>query len=193
MKKAITLAVWTLLAILAAQLPADARRLPDRLDAVQLKKGLAAFNRHDYTTAGLLLQSPAEHGDAGAQAILCFLHTYGRGVPQSFREAAYWCRRSAEQGNAQGQYMLGLLYNNGHGVPEDFVQAYKWLNLAAARASGPKREFSYRIRDAVATKMSPAQVAKAQALALAWRPMPERRRPACSCASANCPCRPACR
>ena len=167
--------VWSLLAILAAQLPADARRLPDRLDAVQLKKGLAAFNRHDYTAAGLLLRAPAEHGNASAQAVLCFLHTYGRGVPQSFREAAHWCHRSAEQGNAQGQYLLGLLYNNGHGVPEDFVQAYKWLNLAAAHAAGPKRDFSYRIRDSVATKMSPAQVAKAQALAIAWRPIPELR------------------
>jgi uncharacterized protein len=173
MKKGVTLAFWSLLAILATQPPADARRLPDRLDAVQLKKGLAAFNRHDYTAAGLLLRSPAEHGDAGAQAILCFLHNYGRGVPQSFRAAAHWCRRSAEQGNAQGQYLLGLLYDKGHGVPEDFVQAYNGLNLAAARAAGPKREFSYRIRDAVATKMSPAQRAKAQALAIAWRPIPE--------------------
>ena len=174
MKKAMTLAAWSLLAILAAQLPADARRLPDRLDAMQFKKGLAAFNRHDYTTAGLLLRSPAEHGNSSAQAILCFLHTHGRGVPQSFPEAAFWCRRSAEQGNPQGQYMLGLLYNRGNGVPENFVQAYKWLNLAAANASGPKREFSYRIRDSVATKMSPAQIAKAQALAVEWVPMPER-------------------
>ena len=173
MKKAVALAVGALLAILASQLPAEARRLPDRLDGVQSKRGLAAFNRRDYTAAGLLLRSPAEHGDAGAQAALCYLHTYGRGVPQSFRAAAHWCRRAAEQGNAQGQYLLGLLYNNGHGVPEDFVQAYKWLNLAAARAAGPKREFSYRIRDSVAAKMSPAQVAKAQALAIAWRPLPE--------------------
>jgi TPR repeat protein len=173
MKKAISLAFWSLVAIVVAQLPADARRLPDQLDAVQLKEGLAAFNRHDYTAAGLLLRFPAEHGDSGAQAILCYLHTYGRGVPQNYWEAAYWCRRSAEQGNAHGQYLLGLQYNNGHGVPENFVQACKWLNLAAAHASGPKREFSYRIRDAVATKMSPAQIAKAQALAIAWRPIPE--------------------
>jgi len=173
MNKAIKLFVWLLLAILAAHVPAEARRMPDRPDAVQLRKGLAAFNRQDYTAAGLLLRAPAEHGDPGAQAILCFLHSYGRGVPQSFREAANWCRRSAEQGNAQGQYLLGLLYNSGHGVPENFVLAYKWLNLAAAHASGPKRDFSYR--DSVATKMSPAQIAKAQALAIAWRPMPELR------------------
>jgi len=125
MKKAIALAVWSLLAILATQLPADARRMPDRPDAVQLRKGLAAFNRQDYTAAGLLLRSPAEHGNASAQAILCFLHTHGRGVPQSFQEAANWCRRSAEQGNAQGQYLLGLLYNNGHGGDGSVEQCKK--------------------------------------------------------------------
>jgi len=173
MNKAIALIVWSLLAILAAQLPADARRLPDPQSAVQLKKGLAAFNRQDYAAAGLLLQIPAERGNSSAQAVLCYLHTYGRGVPQSYRIAAEWCHRSAEQGNAQGQYMLGLLYNSGHGVKESFVQAYKWLNLAAARASGPKKEFSYRIRDSVAAKMSPDQVEKAQALTIEWRPAPE--------------------
>lgn len=173
MRNAIALIAWSLLAVLAAPLPVDAHRSPEGPSTMQLKKGVTAFNRHDYTAAGALLRLPAEQGSAGAQALLCFLYTYGRGVPQSFFEAAIWCRRSAEQGNAQGQYMLGLLYNKGHGVPESFIQAYKWLNLAAAHASGPKREFSYRIRDSVAAKMSPAQVAKAQALTIKWRPTPE--------------------
>lgn len=171
MKNKIALAVWSLLATLVAYLPAEARRLPD----VQLRKGMAAFNRQDYTTAARLLRLPAERGDSGAQAVLCFLYTHGRGVLQNYPDAAVWCSRSAEQGNAQGQYMLGLLYNKGHGVPENFVQAYKWLNLAAAHASGAKKEFSYRIRDSVATKMSPSQVAKAQALAIEWQPAPEQR------------------
>ncbi len=154
------------LMMLSAALPANAGPLRD---------GLAAFKRHDYATAARHLQSPAEHGDARAQAVLCYMHTYGRGVPQNYREAANWCLRAANQGNAESQYMLGLLYNKGHGVPEDFIQAYKWLNLAATRASGPKREFSHRIRDSVASKLSPAQLAKAQALAMAWRPIPELR------------------
>ena len=175
MKKAIALALGALLAMLASLVAADAGRLQVRRDAVLVRQGLAAFNRHDYEKAGRLLREPAEHGYANAQALLCFMHTHGRGVPQSYRVAADWCRRSAEQGNAQGQYMLGLLYNSGHGVPENFVQAYKWLNLAATHASGPKREFSYRIRDNVATKMSPAQLEKAQALAAAWQPTPEPR------------------
>jgi TPR repeat protein len=173
MRKAIALIAGSLLALLLAQLPAEARRSPGGLSTAQLRKGMAAFNRHDYSAAGVLLRFPAEQGSSTAQAVLCYLYTYGRGVPQSFWEAANWCHRSAEQGNAQGQYMLGLLYNKGHGVPENFVQAYKWLNLAAAHASGAKKEFSYRIRDSVATKMSPHQVSKAQALSIEWLPEPE--------------------
>ena len=174
MNKAFILALGSLLAVFILHEPAAARRSPQALPALQLKRGLAAFDRRDYATAGLLLRLPAERGDAAAQAVLCFLHSAGRGVPQNFREAAYWCHRAAAQGNPQGQYLLGLMYNRGQGVPEDFVQAYKWLNLAATRASGPKRDFSYRIRDAVAAKMSPAQMAEAQALAIAWRPQREK-------------------
>lgn len=164
MRRTTMLTGWIFLAVIAANLPAHAD---------QLRDGLSAFKRHDYARAAALLRSPAENGDPRAQAVLCFMHTYGRGVPQNYREAASWCLRAANQGNSESQYMLGLLYNKGHGVPENFVEAHKWLNLAATRASGPKREFSYRIRDSVATKMSPAQLAKAQALAVAWRPVPE--------------------
>jgi uncharacterized protein len=142
-------------------------------NASQLRKGLAAFQRSDFTRAATLLRLPAKQGNPQAQAVLCFLYTYGRGVPQSYDEAAFWCVRSAEQGNTEGQYQLGLLFNKGHGVPENYVQAYKWLNLAAARASGSKKDFSYRIRDAVASKMSPKQIAKAQRLAVAFRPIAE--------------------
>ncbi|MGH6725341.1 MAG: hypothetical protein ACREB8_02190, partial [Pseudolabrys sp.] len=90
--KASKLFVWTLLALLGANVLADAHTGLDRLDAAQLRKGLAAFDRQDYTAAGLMLQRPAERGDASAQAVLCYLHNYGRGVPQSFRAAAHWCR-----------------------------------------------------------------------------------------------------
>ena len=166
MKRTTTLAVWTLLVAVTATLSAHAD---------QPRDGLTAFNRHDYARAAALLRSPAEAGAPRAQAVLCYMHTYGRGVPQNYREAASWCLRAANQGNSESQYMLGLLYNKGQGVPEDFIEAYKWLNLAATRASGPKREFSYRIRDSVATKISRAQIAKAQALAIAWRPEPELR------------------
>jgi TPR repeat protein len=166
MRRTTNLAIWILLVTITANLPAYADHLRD---------GLVAFKRHKYSAAATLLQSPAEQGDPGAQAILCFLYTHGRGVPQNYREAAGWCRRAANQDNSEAQYMLGLLYNKGHGVPEDFIEAYKWLNLAATRASGPKQDFSYRIRDSVANKMSPAQIAEAQRLALDWKPTLEQK------------------
>jgi TPR repeat protein len=64
--------------------------------------------------------------------------------------------------------MLGLMYDKGHGVPQDFVLAYKWLNLAAARAPKYERDYFLRLRNAVASKMSPVQIAEGQRLAMLW-------------------------
>jgi TPR repeat protein len=74
------------------------------------------------------------------------------------------------QGNPFAQSMLGLMYDKGHGVPQDFVLAYKWLILAAAHASPRERDAYLRLRNAVASKMSPAEIAKGQWLALNWTP-----------------------
>jgi len=55
-------------------------------------------------------------------------------------------------------------------VRQDFVLAYKWLNLAAARAPKRQRDYFLRLRNAVASKMSPAQISEGQRLALLWVP-----------------------
>lgn len=164
--KTVKSALALFLAVLALSAAAPAR-------ADQLHAGLSAFRQHNYIKAAALLQVPAEGGNASAQTVLCFLYTAGYGVPRSYPEAAAWCKRAANQGDARAQYMLGILYNKGHGVPEDYILAYKWLNLAASRATGPKKDYSFRMRDAVATKMSPAQIALAQALSVEWRPVRE--------------------
>ena len=67
MKKSIALIACSLLAIAATQYPTQARQTLDALTALQVKKGMAAFNRHDYATAGLLLRLPAERGASEAQ------------------------------------------------------------------------------------------------------------------------------
>jgi hypothetical protein len=62
-------------------------------------------------------------------------------------------------------------------VSQDFVQAHKWLNLAAARlGTGEKEKLdaALRERDALAAKMTPAQIEEAQKLAREWKPHPER-------------------
>lgn len=132
----------------------------------------AAYARGDYVAAGALLVPLAWQGDARAQGLLGFLYEYGKGVPQDFVVAAQWYTCAAEQGEATAQYLLGLLYDKGRGVPRDVVLSQKWLILAAARASKQERDAYTRIRDAVASKMSFAQLALAQELAIQWLPSP---------------------
>jgi hypothetical protein len=120
------------------------------------------------------LSLAAEQGEATAQWMLGVKYEIGRGVPQNYVEAAKWYRRAAEQGQRQAQEFLGHMYEEGTGVPQDYVQAYIWYSLASARASGSNREESTRNRDRVAQKMISVQLARAQELASAWQPHPER-------------------
>jgi uncharacterized protein len=78
--------------------------------------------------------------------------------------AVYWYTCAAEQGHATAQYLLGLMYDKGLGVERSDTLAYMWLNLAAAHAPPHTKAYYTRIRDAVAAKMTAAQVDEAQ-----WR------------------------
>jgi uncharacterized protein len=110
----------------------------------------------------------AKRGDVLAAERLGWLFSTGRGVPQNYREAAKWFYRAAIHGDGVAQYALGMLYNKGQGVSRDYVLSYMWLNLSASQASGANRDYITRLRDALALKMTPKQLATAQELALAW-------------------------
>ncbi len=133
-----------------------------------LARADAAFARGNYVSAVNILTPLAFGGDARAQALLGFMFEHGYGAPQVYDSAAGLYGQAAMRGNPFGQAMFGLMYDKGHGVPQDFVLAYKWLNLAAARARTRERDHFLRLRDAVASKMSPAQIAEGQRLAMAW-------------------------
>jgi uncharacterized protein len=141
---------------------------PAHADAVA--RANAAYAHGDFIRAATLLTPPALRGDARAQAFLGFLYENGYGAPQAYDAAADLYIRAAASGNPFGQAMLGLMYDKGHGVPQDFILAYKWLDLAAARASLRERDYFLRLRNAVASKMSPAQISEGQHLALIWAP-----------------------
>ena len=67
------------------------------------------------------------------------------------------------------------MYTVGQGVPQDYVQAHMWFNLAAARSSpGEVHDRAVQLRDALAERMTTAQVAEAQRLAREWKPRGER-------------------
>jgi TPR repeat protein len=144
------------------------------VQAQSFKQGVSAFNRQNYAQASQIFIPLAERGNAAAQAYLGFMFETGRGVPQNYTEAAMWYRRAAEQGDSLAQYSLGLLYDHGQGVPRDVVEANKWLNLSAAGAPPRAREARVRIRDAVTTKMTRGEIARARLRALEWAPTPER-------------------
>jgi len=137
-----------------------------RADAVA--RANAAYARGDYVRAVNILTPLALNGNANAQAFLGFMFEHGYGAPQVYVAAADLYCQAAIRGNPFGQAMLGLMYDKGHGVPQDFILAYKWLNLAAARAPAREREYFLRLRNAVASKMSPAQIAEGQRLAMLW-------------------------
>jgi uncharacterized protein len=143
-------------------------------EAASLRQGISAFNRQDYVSASRVFIPLAEQGDPAAQAYLGFMFETGRGVPQNYTEAAMWYRRAAEQGDSLAQYSLGLLYDKGQGVPRDIVEASKWLNLSTAAAPPQAREARARIRDAVTTKMTRGEIARARLRALQWAPSRER-------------------
>ena len=114
------------------------------------------------------IMARAKRGDTVAAVLLARLYSTGQGVPQNYYEAAKWFYRAADQGNGGAQYALGMLYNKGEGVRRDYVLSYMWLNLSAAQAVGDDRDFKVRMRDAIATKMTPRQVQIAQEMAVKW-------------------------
>lgn len=114
----------------------------------------------------------AEHGDREAEAYLGWLYSIGSGVPQNYRLAADWFRCAASKGHGGAQFALGLLYNSGKGVKKDLVLSHYWLNLSAAQAHGSGRDFKVRVRDAVASKLTPSQTKFSEELATGgpgWR------------------------
>jgi TPR repeat protein len=132
----------------------------------------------DYKEALKWFRSAADRGNAAAPFYLGIMFAEGEGVPQNHAEAAKWFRLAADRGNPEARYNLGLAYATGIGVSPDDVSAHMWLNLAAAgfpASDFGKRSNAAHNRDAVAGKMTPAQVAEAQRLASAWHAAEEAR------------------
>jgi TPR repeat protein len=143
---------------------------------------VAACKLGDYETACRISRSLAEQGLCDAQIFLAIMYDKGQGVPQDFVEAAKLYRKAADQGDADAQYALGDMYGEGKGVPQNYVRAYTWYNLAASQyASSPHYELYERdresaeiLRDLLARKMTPAQIAETQRLAREWKPKKEK-------------------
>jgi uncharacterized protein len=130
----------------------------------------ATYGRSDHAAALRTGKLSGRQTRASADALVGFNYEHGLGVSQNYDVAVDHYVRAAEHGDPTGQYLLGLMYDKGHGVWQDAVLALKWLNLAAAHAPTRYRENYLRLRDAVASKMTPSQISLAQRLAFEWVP-----------------------
>jgi len=115
---------------------------------------------HDFSMSYEQAREGARTGDAGACFRLGQMSGLGFGCAQSYAEAVRWYREAANRGHAGAQCNLGFMYGTGRGVPQDYVQAYAWYNVAAAAGDDTARHN----RDAVAHRMSPGQLERAQEL-----------------------------
>ena len=168
--------------------------------AANLKSAESAYKKKDYATALKRFAPAAKQGNAEAELYLGKMCLLGQGVPMDRNEAIKWFRASADQGNADAQFFLGTMYllprkdvpqglkwmrlsaEQGNqdaqlllgqtymqGVkelPRDLVQADMWMRLAA-RNNLPFYELQV---DGLERQMNSADIAKAKALAAAWKP-----------------------
>ena len=130
--------------------------------------GLRAYDAGDFATAYSVWSELARRGDAEAEAALAGLYFQGLGVEMSAAQAAAWYRRAAKRGLMAAQMNLGDLYATGRGVGRDLVEAYLWLALAAAQGN----TWSAARRDEIAKAMSATDIARAEALAGAFKAKP---------------------
>jgi TPR repeat protein len=154
--------------------PGEARRLY-RLAAEQgLLKAQYAVARvytlgvgsdFDDAEAAVWYRIAAERGHVGAQHDLGAIYDQGRGVAQDFGEAAKWYRSAAAQGDANSQVWLAQAHVSARGVPADLVRAHMWLSVAAPLLAGPEARSAAAQRDAVAVRLTAAQLVQAQELA----------------------------
>lgn len=110
--------------------------------------------------------SAAAQENAEAQFYVGSMYFMGAGVRHDSVRGLKLLELAADQGNADAQVFLGLIYfQGGGGVARDFVQSDVWFHLAADRGDPLAPQQVVRIE----RQMTPADVAKAKALAAAWK------------------------
>ncbi len=133
-------------------------------------EGLDAFVRGEYDLALAKFRPLSMQRNPDVQFAIGVMYKDGFGLPRQGSEAKRWLLKSASQGNAFAQSVLGEMFMNGEGVGRDYPMAYMWFDLAADRGPyGAVHRRARQDRDAVAARLSPAEIAKARRLAQTWR------------------------
>jgi TPR repeat protein len=129
----------------------------------------------DDAQAAVWYRKAADEEHVDAMFNLGRMYSTGRGVARDDAQAAVWYREAAEQGHSSAQFNLGSMHLTGQGVVRDYVESYKWSNVAALGESGDAQREGLLGLEALATRMTPAQIAEAQRLVREWQAAFEQR------------------
>ncbi len=129
----------------------------------------------NYQQSDLWYSKAAEHGIADMLNDLGDMYADGNGARKNIEQAETFYRKAAEQGDAKALFNIGMLYcckgyyhqtyYDGGFLSNDIYQkAYIWFSLAATNGmtnSVERREFA-------ASKLTPAELSKAQEFASSY-------------------------
>ncbi len=132
------------------------------------EKGLGIAR--DRAKARIWYRRAADQGNRKAMHNLAVIYAEG-GISSKkpdFRKAAIWFRKAAERGLTDSQFNLAILSERGLGVKQNLAEAYKWFSLAAGHGD---KDAGNRA-EAIANRMTSAQLAAAKKRVSNWRPKP---------------------
>ena len=121
----------------------------------------------DPAKATHLYESAAAQGNRHAMSNLAVLYAGAGDKMKDLSEAARWFQRSASLGYVDAQFNLAVLYERGDGVPQSLLDAYKWYTIAAASGDAVAKTRA----DAIATQISPDELAAAQKAVVDFKPL----------------------
>jgi TPR repeat protein len=138
----------------------------------QLLLGAAYYGgigvERDYRRAAAYLADAAVQGQPQAQFLLAECFSNGRGVTKNPIWAARWYGKAATQGHRDAQFAYGVVHSAGLGLPRNPVAGHAWLSLAAAQGHTKAKE----VVAALAKKMTPQQIHRAESKAAGFRSAP---------------------
>ena len=118
----------------------------------------------DDKKARTYFESAIAKGNPSAFWALGAMYFHGHGVSKDIGKAKGYWERGAKLRSNQSAHSLGKLYRDGVGVERDPVTALMWFRVAAHRNT----EVAVADRDALAKKLSRAQVERAKGLEATW-------------------------
>ncbi len=130
---------------------------------------------HKIFDAYLELRDLAPKGDPEAQYMLAGMYHWGDVGAADFQKALYWYERAAKQGHGEAMIGLAILYAQDQGsVKLDRRKAYTWLQCADRYLpEGKSKTAAAGLRESLAAKMTPEDVAAAEAEAASFQPQAE--------------------